>query len=139
MTSRIGRAFNTVKKYATLGNLRKGIQIADAGLGLVRGLQGQEGRLGDIARKVPKEKLKTLDEIIGVAKKIEHVGNKIATPGHPGTDWSSGKPVAVLNPTRAQLPFARRRSSMDVSFPGRRVSAPFDERAEAERIVNAIH
>ena len=56
--SRIGKAFNTVRKYSTLDNLRKGISYSERGLGIIKGLQQQEGRLGDYARRIPKE-LKT--------------------------------------------------------------------------------
>jgi hypothetical protein len=82
---------------------------------------------------------RTLDKIVGIAKKVEHVGSKIQNKHYPGTDWSDGKPVRVLNPTRQQLPFARRRSSMEVAFPGRRVSKAFETHPyDAEKMANDI-
>jgi hypothetical protein len=107
MSSRIGRAFNTFKKYATADNLRKGLKIADVGVGLTRAFQNHPGALGNIARKVPTKNLDTIDSVLGVAKKIDHTyTTRIANKGHPGTDYSTGKPVAVLNPTQKQLPYA---------------------------------
>jgi hypothetical protein len=106
MSSRIGQFVQGIRKYATADNFRTGLKVAQIGVGLTRALQKQRGALGDVARRIPTERLDTIDKVIDVGRKADHTyQTRIANKGHPGTDYSTGRPVAVLNPTQKQLPF----------------------------------
>ena len=93
------KGLGILKKYIT-ENLRKGSVATHRGIGITKALQNQSGRFGDIARKIPKDKIDTLEDILGVAKKVEHIASGRHIGDQPSLDYSTGKPAQRIRGVR---------------------------------------